>query len=159
MAENENERFRTGKIEQIVFPIAETAPTGERNVYSLNLNPNLGYQIGISIEEKAFMFQNKPNDDNHFRLKFIFQNGSSYENEIEIGKTYIYEPSNIVNLTGIEFSPCYWKEQETITIDSQEYICPIGKAYLEIMTVPASDYHVVFPEKTHTKEEKEKEGS
>ena len=116
-----------GRIEQYIIP-------DDMDInFGIDFNATLGYQIGISIEEKAFMQIANPGVDDAEKGRFpknvemtmYFQNDSSINNIIEIGRTYMYEPGDIINLTRIEFNPSQWENME-----NKEYV-----GYIEVITI------------------------
>ena len=127
-------KIKKGQIKQCIIP-----DDLDLNTYSLSLEKDddleqgfLGFQIGFSIEEKAFMqIANHPisNIPKNISMILNFSDGTSINNEIEIGRTYMYEPGDLVNLSSISFDKNQWDE----VIKDEETNLPKFKGYLEII--------------------------
>lgn len=77
------------------------------NKYKLSFPSGVSYKIGISISEKEFMKEKNG-------IKILFkQNNEMKEAQIQIGRTYMYQPGN--EMEGLELY--IEKELKTILID------------------------------------------
>ena len=67
---------------------------------SFSFGNNILCKIGISIEEKDYMFESNPDPNNDNGSKLLVNiNGKV----IKIGRTFIYEPGDILKGVGISF--------------------------------------------------------
>lgn len=109
--------MQKGEIKQYIIPDDII-----NNNYQISFNqlpPYLGYQIGISIEEKAFMEIANPGDlqnnilpENVKMIMFFTDQQNPINNIIEIGRTYIYEPGDTINLNSISFDSTQWDKTD-----------------------------------------------
>ena len=73
---------------------------------SLELISSTKCKIGVSISEKDFMKRGNPNLDNQVILKIENKKNNNItivQNEIQIGKTFIYQPGDALEKVTLSF--------------------------------------------------------
>ena len=105
--------MKKGEVKQYIIPddLNFNASSASISLEKDEEQNSLGFQIGFSIEEKAYMEIADPNVPKSISMIFNFRQNNSVNNKIEIGKTYIYEPGDTVNLQSIQFDKNQWYDQ------------------------------------------------
>lgn len=125
--------MKKGEVKQYIIP-----DDLDDNDFSITFDNSktIGFQIGLSIDEKAFMQMADPGEEHNIygrlphnvNITIIFNSNQQYNTTIEVGRTYIYEPGDVININKIIFDRNQWSK----IIDEETQLSKF-KGYLEVI--------------------------